>query len=144
MSVIFRSLQKLKAQADEGYRPAAPFKHQRRLRVPGSSRLANLRIVSLVVMIFLSGIGTSYGIYKIRRDTRTGGKADAAIALPATAVDPQRMSTVAWMPEKDSTPSRRDVGYVAAAKKDNDHREGAARRSPRRSPRSPTCPPASA
>jgi tetratricopeptide (TPR) repeat protein len=126
MSVIFRSLQKLKVHAGEEYRPALPFKRQRQIVGLRQGRFANLGIVSLVLLIFLSGIGTAYGIYKIHSDTPKIPIADNATGRPATAIDPQRKPAVALVPQKVAAPPRRDSRYFPAAEKDNDRRDGAA------------------
>jgi len=90
MSVIFRSLQKLKAQAGADYRPALPFKKQHHIFGLSQGRFAHLRIVSLVLLIFLGGIGTSYGIYKLRGDAATIPQPDPAAGGAGTALAPQR------------------------------------------------------
>ena len=96
MSVIFRSLQKLKAQVEEDIRPALHFKKQSQIFVRRKGRLVNLRVVSVVLLMFLSAIGTSYGIYIIRSDTENILNADDAAGKPSTAVDPQPEPFIAF------------------------------------------------
>ena len=54
MSVIFRSLQKLKTQVDEDIRPALHFEKQGRIIRRRKGRFGNLGILSLVLLMFLS------------------------------------------------------------------------------------------
>jgi tetratricopeptide (TPR) repeat protein len=128
MSVIFRSLQKLKAQVDEDIRPALPYKKQRQIFPLHNGRFGNLRVVALVLLMFLGGIGTSYGIYKIRSDTKNVLDADDATAKPATAIDPPPEPSVAFLPEKDLKHPRRDTQYLPAPQKGDERRDGAAKR----------------
>jgi len=126
MSVIFRSLQKLKTQVNEDIRPALPFKKQGQVFRLRKGRFGNPVILALVLLMFLSGIGTSYGIYRIRSDAKTIQQADDATGRLSTAIDPQRKPSAVFLPEKDLAHSRGDAPYLAAPKKGDDRRDDAA------------------
>lgn len=125
MSVIFRSLQKLKTQVNEDIRPALPFKKEGQVFRPRKGRFVNPGILALVLLMFLSGIGTSYGIYRIRSDAKTIQQADDATGRLSTAIDPQRKPSAAFLPEKDLAHSRGDAPYLPAPKKGDDRRDDA-------------------
>ena len=126
MSVIFQSLQKLKAQADEDIRPAMHYKKQSRKFSLPKGRFVSLRIVTLVILMFISAIGTSYGIYKVRGNTENSLSADDATGKPSTAVDPQPERIAAFIPQKKLEHPRKDNENIPASKKGEDRRVDAA------------------
>lgn len=126
MSVIFRSLQKLKTQVDEDIRPALHFEKQGQIFRLRKGRFGKLGILSLVLLMFLSGIGTSFGIYRIRSDAKTIQKADDATGRLATAIEPQRKPSAAFYPEKDLAHPRGDAQNLPAPQKGDNRRDDAA------------------
>jgi len=125
MSVIFRSLQKLKTQVNDDIRPALPFKKQGQVFRLRKGLFGSPGILALVLLMLLSGIGTSYGIYRIRSDAKTIQQADDATGRLSTAIDPQPKPSAAVLPEKDLAHSRGDAQYLPAPKKGDDRRDDA-------------------